>query len=151
MGSNLLLADYQNNNKLSDEKIQKLKAILTAAKSNAQDLRSALTSKDSEILKLASSLEACTLERESLKSHLDHISKELVKCQLDLEDERSLGSHRLETLQNQLQKTEGDILEVKTEFQKYKARAHAALQKANLGDRVTGLEVLRAQLDKEKK
>ncbi|KAI8925536.1 hypothetical protein BC831DRAFT_435885 [Entophlyctis helioformis] len=146
--------EYEKLQKEADERIRKMKGLLLAANKSMTETKKLVAQRDTAIEDLKTRLEASTASETDLRQRNDHLQRKYPPTlqPIESQDEREARSIRLEDLEKQLALSRAETQDVRNEFQGYKVRAAAALQKSGSSAferRVTELEELRQRLERD--
>ncbi|KAI9325245.1 hypothetical protein DFJ73DRAFT_218807 [Zopfochytrium polystomum] len=146
-------ADWEKQGKELEERVKKQKQLLGQASKSLQESKRLQADRDAEIASLKTALEEArgaasenaVLVKEQ-KKNIDRLAKELA-------EEREKSAIKIAELERESKDAAMELTSVKAEFQSYKVRAVAALQKSSvpaMGSRVSDLEATIDQLQTEK-
>ncbi|CAG8671242.1 18150_t:CDS:10 [Acaulospora morrowiae] len=133
--ANKRTADLEKAKAEYDEKMKRMRGVFNAANKNLNELRQTVALKDLEIEELKAAMKNLKEDDEKSKSSMDQNQKSLEKLTTELHSQAATYNTQIEQLESKLRQTTQQNVQLKSEFQQYKARAHALLQQRNSGSK----------------
>ncbi|KAJ3417302.1 hypothetical protein HDV05_005758 [Chytridiales sp. JEL 0842] len=136
-----------------DEKIKKLKGLLGQASRSLQESKRVQIEKDGEIERLRTKADDGVKHVDELKAALAEQKASAERLLTELQDEREISGIKIAELDKHVKDAQAETANVKSEFQSYKVRALAALQKSSSEaseSRIAELEELNSKISREK-
>lgn len=141
-------ADKEQMKQMYEEKLKKIKSLFTVANKNINDQRDLVTKKESEISVLNSEVESLKQELENLSIENDNLKENAESISVELSDQKSLLSLKLDDLQRKYDASLDELEKTKLDFQNYKLKAHSILSQKQDGKYADNLASLEAQVDR---
>ncbi|KAL2919770.1 hypothetical protein HK105_200687 [Polyrhizophydium stewartii] len=145
-------AEYEKLQKEHEDRVRKLKGLLLAANKSITESKKLMGQREAETEELKSRLEASLAAEQELRERNDHLQKTVERMSSETLDDRDARQMQLQDLQKQLTAARAEAADVRAEFQSYKVRAAAALQKSSTSAverRAADLEEIRVRLERE--
>ncbi|KAJ3109257.1 hypothetical protein HDU97_007751 [Phlyctochytrium planicorne] len=138
--------------KESEEKIKKLKGLLSQASRSMQESKRIIMDKEASLDSLKASFEDISSKSTNFDTTIDELRRENDELRSQLEDVRSSFVDQLAALERKIEELGAENARVKSEFQSYKVKAHAALHQSNFAAieaRMDELEDSKSKLEHE--
>eukprot|EP00842_Homolaphlyctis_polyrhiza_P004605 jgi/Hompol1/5145/HPOL_000850-RA len=135
-----------------EDRIRKMKGLLLAANKNITETKKLIALRETEVEELKARLEANIVSEVELRSKNDHLQKTVEQMGCEIQDSKDSHHIIVDDLQKQLLIAQAEVSDLRAEFQSYKVRAAAALQKTssvNTERRIAELEETRQRLERE--
>ncbi|KAJ3130880.1 hypothetical protein HK101_004903, partial [Irineochytrium annulatum] len=139
--------------KEGEEKIRKLKGLLGQASKSMQESKRLLMEKDADLEGLRSSVEDLSSGAGESQFLIKEQEQSINELKQRLEDERVLAEDKVAQYEREIKELRAETLSVRTEFQSYKVKAHAALRQSTSSATETRMEELaesNGRLEREK-
>jgi len=140
-----LTADLDKAKRDHEEKGKKMKSVLTALRAKLDASNEKLQETEQEMEQLKHRLESESHEKQQLDGNTQHLQAEIERLQRTQRDEQELRMQAEVDAQAKVASAERELLNFKTEFQKYKVKAAAALT----GQRNDALEERIGELEQD--
>ncbi|KAJ3380426.1 hypothetical protein HDU92_005979, partial [Lobulomyces angularis] len=149
---NCKIAETEKQQKENDDKIRKMKGILSQANKNISENKALVATLEQQLSEANNKIANYVLEESRSQNNaeehtnvIESLSSELYNLKMDKVSE-------LESLQKQLNQSQAETQEIKAEFNSYKIKAQFALSKSNSTSyeiRIKDLEELSQKLNQE--
>ncbi|KAJ3220258.1 hypothetical protein HDU67_003273 [Dinochytrium kinnereticum] len=136
----------------SEEKVKKLKGLLSQASKSMQESKRIIMDKDSSLENLRASLEDVSGKTSNYDSFVEGLRQENDDLNSQLEDLRATLTDQITSMEKKIEELQGENARIKSEFQSYKVKAHAALHQSTFAaveSRAEQLEELKQKLEYE--
>ncbi|KAJ3194024.1 hypothetical protein HK101_003660 [Irineochytrium annulatum] len=127
---------YFTNQKKSDDKIQKMRSLLTQASRKINDSKTSMKERDDRIGALQAQIDDLNLVICGMNVERREGEEATAGVRKMWEEERMGWKVREENYEKALKDAKAETLQVKSEFQSYKVKAHSALQQSGLTESV---------------
>ncbi|CAG8510248.1 3959_t:CDS:10, partial [Acaulospora colombiana] len=126
-------ADLEKAKAEYDEKMKKMRGVFNAANKSLNELRQTVAAKDLEIGELKATVESLKEDDEKMKLSVDQSQKSIEKLTTELHSQTAMYNTQIEQLESKLRQSTQQNIQLKSEFQQYKTRAHALLGQMSSG------------------